>query len=160
MNMRVLRKSRKPPKAGEIFAFQVRDSEFMFGRVIKVDARIVSMRDVIMIYIYNARSPAKEDIPVLDRRELLIPPQFTNRLPWSFGYFETVAQGALTDDDVLRKHCFAVPALFLGGKETYFDEYNNRLTRRSEPCGVHALGSYGALDDEVSRALGIPSAPD
>ena len=159
-NLRILKESRKPVHPGDIFVLQVFDDEYLFGRVVRTDATIVSMRDVILIYIYNVRSRSKTPIPALPPDKLLIPPKFINRLPWSRGYFETVAHVPLQKDDLLPVHCFLMPRPSERTPIKYLDEYDRELDRRYEPCGFQALGSFRTVDDDISKALGIPVAPD
>jgi hypothetical protein len=154
MNMRVLKRSRKTLKSGDVFVLQMRASEYIYGRVISTSARVGFFENCIMIYIYRCFSETRDVVPSLKRHGLLLPPMMTNRLPWSRGYFETVANGPLTKDEVLRQHCFED----IRGR--YFDELGNQLPRRSEPCTLLSLHSFRTIDDAVSKALGIPLAPD
>ncbi len=154
-NMKVLKKSRKRPRPGDIFAFQVEEGLFRFGRVIRVDARIGPMEDCVLLYIYRASSVEKNRIPELGKDDLLVPPVMTNFLAWSKGYFEIVEHRPLVQEDVFPVHCFWSCA-----NQRHYDDNNNELPRRSEPCGFYGLAGYGAIDDEVSNALGIPLAPE
>jgi hypothetical protein len=53
-------------------------------------------------------------------------------------------------DDLLPQHCFRNS----GGK--FFDEYGNTLTGPVDPVGAYALSGIGAIDIEISIALGLP----
>jgi hypothetical protein len=55
--------------------------------------------------------------------------------------------------DVLPQHCFQ------DSRGWYFDEQGNRLHAAVEPVGQWGLHSYRTIDDEISKALGIPPAP-
>lgn len=153
MNMRVLHPSRKRLRPGDIFAYQMPDDLYRFGRVIRTDTSIANWPDVVLVYLYRPSSVSKLEVPWLGRNNLLIPPVGTNRLGWSRGYFETVAQRPLQPDDVLPVHCF---------EETwtrhprYWTEDGDRLPDRTEPCGVWALSSYANIDADLSEALGFP----
>ena len=160
MNMRVLKKSRKVPSEGDIFALQVIDGEFLFGRVINTKTRIGNFDDVIMLYIYGERTNSKHDVPILDKRHLLVPPLGTNRQPWYKGYFETVVQRPLAIDDILEIHCFEDISPVDSRVTGYFDEQYNRLKKRTEPCGAFCLEGYRTIDAYVSQALGIPLATE
>jgi hypothetical protein len=48
-NMRVLKPTRKRPKAGDIFVFSIRDHEYRWGRVIAVDANVLNFTDLRLI---------------------------------------------------------------------------------------------------------------
>ncbi|MDO8588492.1 MAG: immunity 26/phosphotriesterase HocA family protein [Armatimonadota bacterium] len=153
MNLRVLKRSRKPLKPGDIFALQVKEGEYMFGRVIRVEEHGGPADGFILIYIYNVTSANKSEIPTIDKDNLLIPPYFTNKLPWSRGYFETIENRPLTEDDVLKPHCFWDIV-----HNEYRDEFRNVLRHKVEPCGVFGLGSFRTIDIRVSDALGIPQS--
>ena len=123
------------------------------------DASIGGFQDVILVYLYKATSSSKTQIPQLSPRDLLIRPVGTNRLPWTRGYFETVAHEELREDVVLPSHYFRDS--LRGG---FFDERGTRLEKEVAPVGVpvgeYGLDSYRTIDDEVSKALGVPLAPD
>ena len=159
MNMRVLKKSRKSPQPGDIFAFQVQDGEFMFGRVIDVNTRIGNFDDVIMVYIYNARSASKHKIPRLSKKDLIIPPVGTNQQGWYQGYFETVGHLPINDEDTLEVHCFVRPSPVNPSNVRYYDEQGNELPERVEPCGFYGLASYASIDADISEVLGLPLPP-
>jgi hypothetical protein len=169
-NLRILKRSRKDLRPGDTFVLQMRDNEFIFGRVIRTDAKIGAevrtraggylMEGCILIYIYNAFSSEKDQIPVLDKNNLLIPPVMTNRLGWSRGYFEVVAHRDLTDEDIRHPHCFYRPGPVSRPEiRRYYDEYDHELPGPVEPCGLYGLASFRVIDDELSDALGIPRVP-
>lgn len=158
-NLRVLRKSRRPPLPGDFFVCQLCDDEYIFGRVIATDCEIPPLEGVILIYIYDAMSRDKKVLPNLSPAALLIPPLCTNQLPWIRGYFENVSHAPLQQSDVLRVHCFARTGLN-GSIVSYKNEFGKTLSQKVEPCGEYGLHSYRTIDDALSAALGIPLAPD
>ena len=158
-NLRVLRKSRKKRAPGDVFVMSPRDSLYVFGRVVSVEAHWTVGGDlppVNLIYVYEQTSTSPELPPPDAMRpgRLLIPPSLINNLPWSRGYFETLANVPLGAGDVLEIHCFQ------GDPGNSYDEFSRRLRGRHEPCGIWGLGSYRTVDDAVSEALNIPLAPD
>lgn len=153
-NLRPLGRSKPPERPGEIFVLSVHEHEYYWGKVISLDAYI-GFEGVILAYIYDTKSDSTDPIPKLSPDVLLIPPFAINDLPWNLGYFYTVGCQPLTPDDVLNQHCF-----YSLNQKQYFDERRNRLEKRVEPCGAWSLASYRTIDDEVSRALGIPLAPE
>src|SRR5882724_3451678 len=90
MNLAMLKKTRRPPQGGDIFAMLLPDTQYLYGRVISIDANPLGVGGAILIYIYDARSREKSAIPELLRSQLLLPPIMTNRLPWTKGYFEYI----------------------------------------------------------------------
>jgi len=153
--MRVLEKSRKKVRPGDIFAFQMPDGLFRFGRVIRTDATVGGFPNCVLIYVYRPAQMTKLPIPPLRKSELLVAPLATNRQPWLKGYFQTMERGELNQHDILECHCFWDPA-----RLRYVNDDGRVLAERIEPCGFDGLGSYRTIDDEISKALGIALAPD
>jgi len=156
-NLQILRPSKKQPKEGDIFVCKPKGHEYYFGRVIATDALIGTMKNCILLYIFSVQSEEKTPPNRLSAMQLLIPPLMTNRLPWSRGYFETVANRSFEPGERLPVHCFREPGRM---PERYWDEYNNELHFKREPCGYHALDSFRTIDDAISEKLGIPLASD
>lgn len=157
-NLRVLKPSRKKPRQGDVFAMQLPDETYLFGRVIgaELEPPKAPMPLAYLIYIYDERSSAKAaDLALLRPDRLLIPPVFINKMPWTKGYLETVGSAALTRSDLLARHCFWDAA-----RSCYVDENLNVLPGETQPCGDWALSSYRWLDDQVSDAVGIPRVPE
>lgn len=153
-NFQVLRASRKPLRAGDIFALHLVDGRYLFGRVVLADIPedLAPTPNCNLLYIYQDSSDAKTlDLTLLTPDHLLIPPIFTNRLAWSRGYFETVAHQPVVPDDLLPQHCF-YDVLTRG----YLDETGAPLPVPSKPCGIWGLASYQAISKEISEALGLP----
>jgi hypothetical protein len=133
---------------------------YLFGRVVRSDA-LWTLRDpeyrdddarANLAYVYDHVS-AEPDLPdkaVLSRDSLLVPPFFVDRLWWSRGYFQTITNLPLTDDDVLPQYCFQRPS-----NKRYYDEYNNELPGPVEPVGSFALPTIGWIDSKISAALGL-----
>lgn len=155
MNMKVLNPSRQKPKAGDIFVLQMPDGLYRYGRVITTDVNIGGFTGCTLVYIYRVTRPTKVPIPELRLDDLLIPPKCTNRLPWARGYFETIEHRPLDPTDVPPVLCFWSPV-----HDRYMDADGKYLPRRTEPCGLYALGSFRTIDADISRAIGITPAPD
>jgi hypothetical protein len=158
-NLRVLKPSRKKPTEGEIFAMGLPDGSYLFGRVIGADLRAFNeapMPGSNLIYVYCHRAETLQpDLTELIPRQLLLPPVFINRMPWTRGYFQTVDQQPLQPEDQLDKYCFWDAA-----RSRFVDECLNPLPREVQPCGDWGLSSYRWLDDQISDALGIPRVPE
>ncbi|MGD7708308.1 immunity 26/phosphotriesterase HocA family protein [Microlunatus sp. Y2014] len=157
-NLRVLQASRKKVRPGDVFAMQLPDRTYLFGRVIGADLEPprAPMPKAYLIYVYQGCSQTIEpDLDALVPDRLLLPPVFINRMPWTKGYFQTVANRDLAEGDLLPQHCFW-DAL----RACYIDEQQNVLPREVPPCGDWGLSSYRWLDDQISDALGIPRVPE
>ena len=156
-NLRVLTPSRKKLRSGDVFAMLPPDGAYLFGRVIHADMAFpgAPMPGANLVYVYRHRSPDKSpDIDVLRPDDLLLSPQFINRMPWTRGYFETVATQPLKPGDLLERHCFR------RSNGEFLDDEGIRMPGPVEPCGDWSLGSYRTIDDEISDALGIPRVPE
>lgn len=157
-NLRVIKPSRRRLREGDVFVMLLPDGLYLFGRVILIDLPRdrAPMPGANLIYVYRHRATTKEpDRTALDLANLLLPPIYINRLPWSKGYFETVAHWPLDRRDVLSRHCF-----FSAARGCYFDEKGNELPGPIEPVGDWGLHSYRTIDDEISDALGFERAPE
>lgn len=157
MNLRVLKKSRRAPEVGDIFVMLPPDGRYLFGRVVSVDANPLGAGGAILIYVYESRSENKQAIPDLSPEHLLVPPMMTNQLPWSKGYLEFVEHHSLSKEDTLDVHCFE--RSWTSPKQ-YFNEHGVRLSGPVGFVGSWGLESFRTIDDKVSKALGIPLAPD
>lgn len=149
-NLEMLKRSRKKPQVGDVFAMLPPDGKYLFGRVIRTDA--MGPMKALLIYIYAYRSEEKKPPQELTPRSLLIPPACTNALGWTHGRFETIENRPLETGDVLERHCFYAD-------DRYYDEDWQVIPERTEPCGFGGLVSYRFLDDEISDALEIPHVP-
>ena len=121
------------------------------------------MAPLLLLYFFEARSPepVEPDPALLTPRRLLVPPVMTNAMGWRHGYFQTIGHRELEPHEILPVHCFRDPEKSgLFGRGEYYDEHNNKLRNPHKPVGMWAVGSYRTIDDRLSRALGIPLAPD
>jgi len=155
MNMQILRRSYKELEVGDIFAYRIKGQPYGFGRVIRLNAVIGGFPGAILLYIYDAFSSEKTQVPALHKDRLLVPPVGTNRRPWTVGCFETIAHLSLRPADVLPVHCFWDPERRRG-----YDEYGKPLRRRPRVWGFDGLDSYRTVDVMLSTALGIRPAAD
>jgi hypothetical protein len=156
-NIRVLTPSRKALRAGDVFAIGLPDESFVFGKVIEAAAEIGPFGPGSnLIYIYRCRSrTTTPDLTRLQPSELLIPPLFINRLPWSRGYFENVEHTQVRPEDRLARHCF-----YSSARQRYVDERGKELAEPSSPCGDWGLHSFRTVDDLISDATGFARIPE
>ncbi|MGI6870263.1 immunity 26/phosphotriesterase HocA family protein [Amycolatopsis sp. 3B14] len=155
-NIRILKSSRKRLAPGDVFAVQMPDDLYSFGRVIKTDVPIHAMTRNILIYVFQTRSESKDVPPreLLRPEQLLMPPLLINRLPWSRGYFEHLGNLPLEAGEVLPVHCF-----WSFSRKVHYDDAGNVLPGPVGPVGSHELNSFRTFDDKISDALGVPTVP-
>lgn len=149
--------SRKALKAGDIFALQMPDDLFSFGRVIDTTARwtVGAKPQTVLLYIFAGRSEVCEpDDATLQYSNLLIPPALTNRLPWSRGYFKTIGNRGFKPGERLEIHPFRE------SRGLVFDEFAKEMPADTPTVGPWHLRSFRTIDDAVSQALGFPLIPD
>ena len=137
------------------------DGYFLFGRVISIDANLLGFGGLggvegglALIYIYAVRAAAKMPVPMLVRELMLIPPRIINKKPWTRGYFEHLENRPIVPMDRLPQHCFVDAC----GKNV--DEMGRPVSGSVKPMGVFGVDSFRTIDDDISKALGIPLAPD
>lgn len=140
-NLRVIRPNRTKPQPGQVFAMQLPDGTFLFGRIISTEAQWTFAEGAdpaILIYIYSGRSDTASLPPrsAMTSAQLLVPPIMTNRLPWSRGCCQPLEAVPLETDEVLDPHCFLST---VRGK--YFDDRGNELPGPVGPVGVYGLSS-------------------
>ncbi len=155
---RQLKKSKKALRTKHIFVVRFDDLGFFWGRIIDPDVELWGGFRGPLIYIYNRCTASKDAVPELPKTELLVPPLFTNRLSWSRGYFETVANRTLTPEEILSQHCFS--AWSADGVEYYVDENGKRLPRRTEPCGQYGVCGVEYVEHQMADVLGRPLSDD
>jgi len=161
-NLQLLKRSTTAPKMGDIFTMKLPSGDYLFGRVIIGNAprHRAPMPQANLIYVYRWRSKSpKPEFSELKANNLLIPPVWTNQLPWTKGYFEIIEHSSLAKSDVLTQHCFSRAPLDSSKPTDFVDEVGAKLSHRSEPCGEWSLVSYRWIDDRISDAVGIPRAP-
>jgi hypothetical protein len=153
VNLTVLKRSRRQPQAADIFTIRPGNGPYLYGRVISRNTVMGSVKGWPLIYIYAAPSERKHAIPELRRDQLLIPPVITNLRPWTMGYFEQLENRPIGPQDRLPQHSFR------DIRGWYVDERGKRLDQPAEPEGTWGLSSFRTIDDDVSKALGIPLSP-
>lgn len=153
-NMVILKPSREKRLPGDVFTYHIPAAGWLFGRIIRTDAKMFDKSKFLLIYTYKPVVKDPSNVPALRRDELLIPPEIIGSSPWTLGYFKRVRREPLKPSDVLPRHCF-----FNESVGRYFDEYNDEV-KPSKPFTIHGLLGYRSFDHAVSEALGIPLAVD
>lgn len=154
-SLKVLKPSRKKVSEGDVFVVQPHNmDQYVFGRVISTTAQLLAFDELILLYVYKSFSESKDDVPELSKNNLLIPPVMTNKQGWLKGYFETIINKPIDNADKLQ-HCFYDQLT-----NSYFDDMNNQLNKKIEPCGLYGLVAYEGVGDDVCDALGVPVLDD
>jgi hypothetical protein len=149
--------TRRRPEDGDIFFIKLPTGNYLFGRVrFSEPAREKApMPGAYLIYIYREQFPEPiPDFSKLTPEQFLIPPVWTNRMPWEKGYFRHLENRPLESADIPLQHCFRD----LHGK--FVDEIGRALRWQTESCGEWGLVSYRWIDDHISDAVGIERIPN
>ncbi len=159
VNFQMQRPSRAKLHPGDIFTMRIPDGHYLFGRVVRTDAECFAP-GCILIYVFRYLSDSPTVPARLLVKDLLIPPKTMNRLGWSRGYLMTLERRPFADGERMPVHYFKERRRGPNGEPllTFVDEDRQPL---GEPpmgtmVGWAGLGNYRTLDDDVSRALGIP----
>jgi hypothetical protein len=155
-NLKKLRGTRRKPISGDVFSMQLPTEKFLFGivRFANPPRENAPAPCAYLIYIYDLQSSArKPDYSKMLSDHLLIPPLWTNQMPWTKGYFQHIENRPLPIGAAPRNHCFRVET----GK--FVDENGKRINEPSAPFGEWGIVSYRWIDDHISDALGIQRVP-
>lgn len=101
MNLHLIpiKTSRKKPKTGDAFLVQPIKGVYYYGKVIseKSNSKYELIKDFPLIYIYNQTTTNFELPNFLSN--ILIAPLITNYSPWTKGYFYTIGNIPVTDEE-------------------------------------------------------------
>jgi hypothetical protein len=151
--MRVLNPSRKKIHAGDIFLLSVKEGEYIAGQVIAIDAKLGPIKNMILCRLYRRILREGENVPQdLDDSELLTPPFFTNRKPWSLGYFTFVENRQNLKKNRGLMYGFLNPAT-----DKVHNENDEIVSKADclEPLGIYGVKSCLTIDDMVKAALSL-----
>jgi len=101
-----------------------------------------------LIYIYNYKSTKKEEPVKLGSYELLIPPIVVNNQPWIKGYFETLCNQLVSDNEKDVDYGFWDVM-----ERIYVNLLGQPIKREPKYWSYFGLGSYGVVAKEVFRAF-------
>lgn len=145
-----IKRSRKKPKIGDIFVIQPKKSVYFYGKVIEVNDEFQGFPvDALVILIYKNSSTRLEMPDYLSPNDLLIPPQIVNLRGWTMGYFYTLGNMELTSEEKKLDYGFKD----LKVKPCFLNSMGEKLNHEPSIVGIYAIGSYGSIAYEVTKAL-------
>lgn len=146
------------PALGDVFAFRLEceDEVYRFGRVVSTQAALGPMKHLIVIYVFDGISHDIATLPSLNVKNLLLPPLIVNAMPWSKGYFQTVANKEFDEDEKLSAH------IFVDSRNWFFDMDGKRIDAPlpNVPVGLARLNSIVTFAEHVEIALGYQAPYD
>lgn len=144
------------PKLGDIFAFSIKEGEYMFGRVVADNPTVHGMQHEkshhIVIYIYRGVSRDIKEFPSMNKKDLLLPPLIFPGDYWMLGYFLNVGNEPINENNATFPICFSADFMV----DRWRDHLNNIIPKKVEPCGLGALTNIFGFEKEVCKALGNP----
>lgn len=149
--------SRKKPKTGDIFVVQPIENIYYYGKVIceKNNGKYELIKDFPLIYIYNNYS-TKIELP--DKlTDILVAPIITNYGPWTKGYFYTIGNIPITDEEKQMDCGFKdFPITDFKNENPFFRNiYGERIDYEPQFSTSFGLCSYKGVNFEICKALGI-----
>lgn len=159
MNLHLIpiKTSRKKPKTGDVFLVQPIKGVYYYGKVIseKSNSKYELIKDFPLIYIYNQTTTNFELPNFLSN--ILIAPLITNYSPWTRGYFYTIGNIPVTDEE---------KNLDCGFKDFPITDFNNecpffrnihgkRIDYKPQFNTSFGLCSYKGVNFEICKILGI-----
>ena len=158
------KRSRHSPTPGDLFAVNMCGKRWVIGRVISNNA-VGLTANANLLYFYRMEvedpfDPTATKTPIAP--DLLIPPEITNNLGWTRGFYLHLRNVPLQPQELLPRHVFKSEVYAENDPRRFIDEYGNP-TPPPEPglfCGMSGLSSYTFIDDALSIALGIPPKKD
>lgn len=157
-NLSVLKRSRRPPKAGDVVGLHIDGFGWFFGRVIITNAKTSPFPggwESILLYVFANRAVEPDPPKELTVDNLLIPPIIVSLQAWTSGRLMFLENRPFKRNEKLPVHCFESK---IWSPVRYFDESGRELHHRIEPCGIHGLWLARGLDEQISQALGIAPA--
>lgn len=144
-NLRVFKRSRKNPEAGDVFVVLPPDAQYVFGRLIRTDA--LGPIQALLVYLYSRRSSTKAIPDNLNPHSLLIPPVITNALGGN--------TGASRRSRMFRcepRTCWSGTA---STRQAATTTMTGVRSPRPPSLGIGGVTSYRMIDDRISDALGV-----
>lgn len=172
------KRTRRKPQAGDVFVVQMPGSTFVTGRVVHCKSAVMGLdsdgRGSSLVYFYVTTTSDPSSIRAPLAPVLLIPPQITNDMGWTRGYFRFLFNSPMRKEELLPRHVFLDIVRSVDKdlntlpkedpRSVFEDEYGHRIERpRTQEeyrmCGYGGLVSYRYIDDRLSEALNLPPAP-
>ena len=89
--LKVIKRTRKLAKKGDIFVFSPREGIYFYGLVVKDDVKSDSEYNWYVIMLFKSKTNSLNDINFIPYyNDLLLPPLIVTRLYWTKGFFDNV----------------------------------------------------------------------
>ncbi len=154
-DLQYLKRSRVLPAAGDVFTFMLSDRLYRFGRVIELDIQFYPFENIMLAFVYEGGHATKSiDCLKFAPPRLQIPPLLITPHGWRQGYFETIGNVTLTQEEVFPSYRFRD---FTGD---LFDQYGNTVSDSGVETGIWGMSFPEMLAVQVSYSLEKQSSTD
>ena len=153
--LKVIKKSNLKPVTGDIFVLSPREGIYFYGKVMvanivrKVPDTFVEGQNVIFIFKSNTHEKTIDNY-VPDYDDLLIPPAIVSDIYWKKGYFHTIANIPLTDEE--KDLDFGFYKIHFKGN-FFCRETGEVLDKEPRILGGHGITTITGIATEVEREL-------
>lgn len=152
-----MKKTRKKPKTGDVFVVQPIEGVYYYGKVIisKYRSEYEMYNEMPLIYIYDEFSTKIKMPQSLEK--ILIAPLITNYGPWTHGYFQTVGNIPVSEEEKNLDCGFFSFSYMDKNKNNpfYRNIHGTRIDYVPQFNAPFGLYSYKGVNYELCKALGI-----
>ena len=153
--LKVIKKSRSIPKVGDVFLVSPREGIYFYGKVLvsnivrKVPDSFVEGKHVVFIFKGNTHEK-NIDKYMPDYSNLLIPPAIVGDGYWKKGYFHTIANIPLTEEE--KKLDFGFYSIHFKGN-FFCKETGELLDKEPKLLGMHGITTISGIGLEIEEEL-------
>lgn len=153
--LEVIKRTRTKPKEGDIFIVSPKKGVYFYGKVMVADIKRVVPDSFVegqyVIFIFKCRTKEKnmnKFVPNYD--DLLIPPTIVSQHYWRSGYFYTIDNIPLTEDE--KKIDFGFYKLNFKGN-FFCKETGEVLEEEPKLLGFHGISTLTGVASAIGREL-------
>ena len=153
--LKVIKKSRSIPKVGDVFLVSPREGIYFYGKVLVANI-VRKVRDTFVegkhvVFIFKGNTHEKNiDKYMPDYSNLLIPPAIVGDEYWKKGYFHTIANIPLTEEE--KKLDFGFYSIHFKGN-FFCKETGELLDKEPKLLGMHGITTISGIGLEIEEEL-------
>ena len=146
--LKVIKRSRKYPKIGDIFQVQPNESITLYGIVINNHVNNRSGTDFLVIFIFNPSVDADFLLSssTIESHQLLFTPLIVDKGYWTRGYFHTVYH----TEKIKNIPSYSFYDIF---DEQYIDEYERPVKGQSSLVGSCGVCTISGVASRINKEL-------
>ncbi|HEM3204052.1 TPA: hypothetical protein U0910_002130 [Streptococcus suis 8830] len=150
----IIKKSKAQPCEGDIFVVSVIEGQYLYGRVLQANIKskassFFNQKNVIVIFNQRTESLSLEDYHA-DYSDLLIRPMIVDNAYWSRGYFYTVANIPLTEEEI---HLDLGFYRIHPRRQAFCTAAGEEILQEPKILGLYSVSTITGVAAEVNREL-------